>query len=49
MMGLEPDTFSTRSNERSLVALDCLEGLGVPGLLSYSAGSVSKSVILLDS
>jgi len=48
-MGLEQDASSTRSNVRTLVALDCLEGPGGPGLLSYSDSSVIESGILPDS
>ena len=48
-MGLEPNPSSTTSNGRNLVPLDCLEGPGVPELLSYSGGLVIESCILLDS
>jgi len=48
-MGLEPDASSSTSNRRNLVAPDCLEGPGVPELLSYSGGLVIESDILLDS
>jgi len=48
-VGLEPDSSSSTSNGRNLVALDCLEGPGAPELLSYSGGLVIESGILLDS
>jgi len=46
---LELDASSSTSNGTNLVAPDCLEGPGVPELLSYSGGLVIELSILLGS